>query len=110
MWEWLRLAQAWLLVMSVKVLCGWSTPADSIRETAAIPLPGSSSHPIPRRYVNTHCFLSLLSRWDHFWVDTEDDLPPAELEEDLGWQDQYNSCNAVRRDLLVRLYVPLGGQ
>jgi hypothetical protein len=28
-------------------------------------------------------------------VDPEHDLPPADLEEELGWQDKYNYCDAV---------------
>ncbi len=33
-------------------------------------------------------------RWDEFWVDTED-LPPTELEDDLGFEDRYNVCTEV---------------
>ncbi len=32
-------------------------------------------------------------RWDDFWTE---DLPPEELEEELGWADCYCYCDAVR--------------
>ncbi|GAX81812.1 hypothetical protein CEUSTIGMA_g9240.t1 [Chlamydomonas eustigma] len=37
--------------------------------------------------------------WSDFWVDPEHDLPPSELEEELGWQDKYNYCDAGENEL-----------
>ena len=28
-------------------------------------------------------------------MDEDNDLPPSDLEEELGWQDQYMYCDAV---------------
>lgn len=33
--------------------------------------------------------------WDEFWVDGEQ-LPDAELEGDVHWEDKYNFCDEVR--------------
>ncbi|KAG1663027.1 hypothetical protein FOA52_005718 [Chlamydomonas sp. UWO 241] len=39
------------------------------------------------------------SWFERFWTDAEEEMPPAELEEELGWADRYSYCDAGEDDI-----------
>ncbi|KAG1655812.1 hypothetical protein FOA52_015848, partial [Chlamydomonas sp. UWO 241] len=37
--------------------------------------------------------------FERFWSDAEEEMPPAELEEELGWADRYSYCDTGEDDI-----------